>query len=326
MGIASYIREIGRGREGARSLDREQACDLMSQVLDGSVTDLEIGAFALAMRIKGESVAELAGFLDAAHARCLWLASAAPAVVLPSYNGSRRLPNLTALLAMLLAQQGINVLVHGPAHDAARVTTAEIFHGLGLTCAQNAGDVEAAWSRREPAFIGTETLCPALSRLLAVRKVVGLRNSGHTIAKLLAALPGGRVLRVVNYTHPEYGTLLSEFLKLTGASALLMRGTEGEPVADARRLQKLDVFIAGTLRADLSLPAQDGVLAEMPVLPRTNDAATTASGIQAVVSGALPAPRPIAAQVDRACLLRALTALETPAPHEASQAVAARRQ
>jgi len=53
MSIAHYIKEIGRGSEGARSLDSTQAADLMAQVLDRSVSDLEIGAFALAMRIKG---------------------------------------------------------------------------------------------------------------------------------------------------------------------------------------------------------------------------------------------------------------------------------
>ena len=71
MSIASYIKEIGRGKDGARSLTAAQAHDLMSQVLDGRVTDLEIGAFAMAMRIKGESVDELAGFLDAVHERCI---------------------------------------------------------------------------------------------------------------------------------------------------------------------------------------------------------------------------------------------------------------
>ena len=71
--IARYIRVIGRGKEGARSLDAAQAHDLMSQVLDGRISDLEIGAFALAMRIKGESVAELSGFLRAVHERCLAL-------------------------------------------------------------------------------------------------------------------------------------------------------------------------------------------------------------------------------------------------------------
>ncbi len=70
MSIATYIREIGRGKEGARSLTQPQAYDLFCQVLDGHVTDLEIGAFALAMRIKGESIAELAGFLPG-HARTL---------------------------------------------------------------------------------------------------------------------------------------------------------------------------------------------------------------------------------------------------------------
>ena len=69
MGISQYIKEIGRGKEGARSLTRDQAADLMGQLLDGHVSDLETGAFCLAMRIKGETPEEMAGFLDATHAR-----------------------------------------------------------------------------------------------------------------------------------------------------------------------------------------------------------------------------------------------------------------
>jgi hypothetical protein len=92
---------------------------------------------------------------------------------------------------------------------------------------------------------------------------------------------------------------------------MLMRGTEGEPAADARRLQKLDVFIAGRLRPELSVPAQEGVLTGAPVLPPGNDASTTASTIQASVSGAIPAPAPLATQT--ACLLRALATIEASA-------------
>ncbi|MEO8525281.1 MAG: DNA-binding protein YbiB [Caldimonas sp.] len=316
MSIARYIREIGRGREGARSLTQADAQDLMNQVLDHSVTDLEIGAFALAMRIKGESVAELTGFLAAANERCIAIHTDRPTVVLPSYNGSRRIPNLTALLALLLAQQDVQVLVHGPASDAARVTTAEIFRDLGLTCASSAREIEDAWSRREPAFICIAALCPPLARLLDVRKVVGLRNSGHTIAKLLPGCSGKRALRVVNYTHPEYGARLAEFIAETDADALLMRGTEGEPVADARRLQKMDVYLAGQLRADLSLAGHAGVVTGLPVLPRSSDAPTTANYIQSIVSGAMPAPAAVTAQVD--CLVRALGKLDRPDARKAS--------
>ena len=308
MSIAHYIKEIGRGKEGARSLTEAQAHDLMSQVLDGQVSDLELGAFALAMRIKGESVAELAGFLKAAHERCIRIEPSRPTVVLPSYNGARKLPNLTALLALLLAQEGVQVVVHGPMADAGRVSTAEIFRDLGLPFASDATEIDHAWARREPVFIRTEALCPPLARLLDVRRVVGLRNSGHTVAKLLA--PFGvcqPALRVVNYTHPEYAALQAEFLVHTQANAVLLRGTEGEPVADPRRAPKLEVFIRGQLRGDLSRAAHEGVLTELPLLPRTCDAPTTALYIQAVVSGEKPAPTPLTQQVD--CLVRALAAV-----------------
>jgi anthranilate phosphoribosyltransferase len=298
MSIASYIKEIGRGKEGARSLSSEQSHDLMSQVLDGRVSDLEIGAFAMAMRIKGESIDELSGFLKAVRERSLTLIPAGPAVILPSYNGARRLPNLTALLALLLAQNGIPVLVHGASRDPSRVTTAALFHDLGLPTALDAADVSHAWARREPVFIATETLCPALARLLDVRWVIGLRNAGHTVAKLLDPTSEAQAFRVVNHTHPEYGEVLTSFLQRDQANAMLLRGTEGEPVADPRRLPRLDVFLHGQLRAELSAPAQEGVLTELPVLPRTIDAATTAVYIQSVISGEKPAPGPLARQAE----------------------------
>jgi len=250
------------------------------------------------------------------HERCIAIRTDVATVVLPSYNGSRKIPNLTALLALLLTQRGLRVLVHGPAHDTARVTTAEVFRGLGLACAGNSREIEDAWSRREPVFVRTEALCPPLARLLEVRNVVGLRNSGHTVAKLLAACRTGPTLRVVNYTHPEYAKRLAEFVAHTRADALLMHGTEGEPVADVRRRQRLDVYLAGEHRPDLSLAGHAGVVTEMPVLPRTSDAPTTAGYIQAIVSGAIPAPSAITAQVD--CLALALATLERSQLHEAS--------
>jgi len=312
MSIAPYIKEIGRGKEGARSLTQPQAYDLMSQVLDGHVSDLEVGAFCIAMRIKGETTLELAGFLEAAQERCVPIAHSlhpqSPVVLLPSYNGARKLPNLTALLALLLAQKGVPVLVHGVSKDAGRVTTADVFHDLGLPVVNNsahaASDMGHAWSRREPVFMAIDTLCPALAKLLEVRRVIGLRNPGHTVAKLLDPTRGDAALRVVNHTHPEYAEALSGFLQHTRANAMLMRGTEGEPVADPRRLPRLDVFLNGVLSSEMSLPAKEGVLTQLPVLPRSIDAATTAVYIQSVISGEAPAPLPITQQLD--CLIQSL--------------------
>jgi len=299
MSIAPYLKQIGRGKDGARALSRAQACDLMSQLLDGQLSDLEKGGFALAMRIKGETPDELAGFMDAVLPRTLALQAPAPAIVLPSYNGARKLPNLTPLLAGRLARSGVPVLVHGFAEDQTRVTTAQIFEALGWPVATDAASAQAAWGHAQPVFMPLDVLHPSLAGLLRLRQVLGLRNPGHTLAKLLPAVPGA--LRVVNHTHPEYAVSLAEFLALTQAHALLLRGTEGEPVADARRLPALKCFVAGQLSPQLSLDAQGGSLAHVPELPTAIDPATTAQLVNAMLAGELPVPEPI--QRQHACLL-----------------------
>ena len=313
MSIAPYIKEIGRGKDGARPLSREQARDLFDQVLDGRVSDLEIGAFALAMRIKGETADELDGFVQSALARCLPLPSPLPhgsgVVVLPSYNGARKLPNLTALLAAHLARSGVAVLVHGPLRDPTRVTTAEVFDALGWPLATRPEDLASAWQNGRPAFMDIHTLCPGLARLLDVRWTIGLRNPAHTVAKLLMPVASNvPVVGVVNHTHPEYAVSLKAYLESAKANALLMRGTEGEPVADARRQPKLDVYLQGQWDAGLSLAPEEGPLTRLPTLPTTHDAVTTASYIQAVLSGEQPMPASIAQQAK--CLRQALAQAE----------------
>jgi anthranilate phosphoribosyltransferase len=318
LSIIPILKDIGRGTQGARHLDRARARAVMRQVLDGGVSELELGAFVMALRMKGETLDELAGFLDAAHERCLRVRSDRPVVLIPSYNGSRRLPNLTPLLAMELARAGARVLVHGPASEPVRVSTAQIFHDLGLPRAQQQADVHAAWARREPAFMALETLCQPLQRLLNVRWTVGLRNSGHSIAKMLNPLGAARCLRIVNTTHPEFSTLMSQWVQREAVDAMLLRGTEGEPVADPRRQPRIDTYVAGQPYAAACVPAQDGVVTELPLLPRDNDGATTALYIQSVLAGERPAPAPLTRQVQ--AIQQALVALDQGQAFQSRQA------
>jgi anthranilate phosphoribosyltransferase len=272
---------------------------VFAALLDGQVSDLELGAFLMAMRIKAESVDELIGFVQACEQRCIPLAVPEhPLIVLPSYNGSRRLPNLTALLAGLLAQHGIPVLVHGPLRDPKRVSTAEVFDSLSWPHIQPSSAAAMCWPVAKPVFGSIETLCPSLARLLALRWVLGVRSSGHSVAKLLNPCTGALSLRVVNYTHPEYTGTLSEMLTTSGAHAMLLRGTEGEPVADGRRLPRMDMFLHGALQADLSVPLQEGSLATLPDLPTSVDADSTARYIKSVLSAQCPVPAPIQKQTD----------------------------
>ncbi|NQW80743.1 MAG: DNA-binding protein YbiB [Polaromonas sp.] len=295
MGISHYIKEIGRGKDGARSLSREQAADLLGQVLDGTVTDLEVGAFCLAMRIKGETPQEMAGFLDAAHARLQRFPaladSAVCTVVLPSYNGARKLPVLTPLLALLLAREGLAVLVHGTATESTRVLSSDVLQALTIPALTTVAPIEAG----SVAFAPTELLSPGLKRLLDVRRLVGLRNPAHSLVKLMNPC-FGKALVVSSYTHPEYAVSMAQTLALMQANALLLRGTEGEVVADARRTPPMDGYVQGQ-RIELQ-PAQAGTLVSLPKLPKAIDSASTAAYIESILSGAEPVPGPIARQVE----------------------------
>ena len=291
MPIAKYSKDIGRGKDGARALSREQAADLFGQVLDGTVGELEIGAFCLAMRIKGETPQEMAGFLDAADARLHKLpACARPVVVLPSYNGARKLPLLTPLLALLLAREGLPVLIHGAASESTRVFTTSLLAALDIAPLAALRPLDEG----SVAFAPTALLCPGLQRLLDVRRVVGLRNPAHSLVKLMNPCAGPSLV-VSSYTHPEYALSMAATFELMGANALLLRGTEGEPVADPRRMPRMQGFLAG--RPLLLEEAQSGSLASMPELPASTDAVPTAQYIGQVLAGASPTPAPIAQQV-----------------------------
>jgi anthranilate phosphoribosyltransferase len=292
MGISQYIKEIGRGKQGARSLTREQAADLFGQVLDGAVTDLEIGAFCLAMRIKGETAAEMGGFLDATYQRINRIpAGGRPLVVLPSYNGARKLPVLTPLLALLVAREGLPVLIHGTATESARVFVPSVLSSLDVRTLAAAGPI----GNGQVAYAPTELLSAGLKRLLDVRRTVGLRNPAHSLVKLMNPGAGPAVV-VSSYTHPEYAISMAEVFELMGSTALLLRGTEGEVVADARRLPQMDGFIRG--KRVLLEEGQKGTLPSLPDLPSDTEASNTAAYIQAVLAGNKPIPASIARQVE----------------------------
>jgi anthranilate phosphoribosyltransferase len=296
---ARFIKEIGRGVKGARSMSREDACALYGAMLDGRVSDLELGAILLAMRIKGESVEEIAGFMDAAEGSFAPLpvppGPYAP-VLIPSYNGARKLANLTPLLALLLAREGVPVLIHGVRQDPGRVTTAEILAEMGIAPIASTADMLDAFADRKPCFMPIDTLAPRLAHQLSLRRILGVRNSTHTLVKILQPFEGP-ALRLVSYTHPEYLTMLTEYFRTAAPAArgdaFLMRGTEGETVANANRAQQIDWFQAGaqTLLAERDAPAD-----ALAPAPEGRDAPATADWILRALRGEQPVPPPIAAQ------------------------------
>lgn len=249
-------------------------------MLAGEVSDIQLGAWWLAMRIKGETPDELAAFVEAMQAALAFrIKSVRPVVILPCYNGARQLPNLTPLLAWALAQRGVRVLLHGVRNDPTRVTTFELFEALGFPVTETAATTEAALDSRGFGFTPLAALHPKLAALIANRWRIGVRSTPHTVTKLLQPVDGPHV-RVVALTHGDYIERMGAHLvSQADAKAVIFRGCEGEPVLHPKRAVPVQIFQSGV-----------SVMHEWPGLashdlPDTCGIATTVAYIESVIQG-----------------------------------------
>ncbi|MFN0161965.1 MAG: DNA-binding protein YbiB [Burkholderiales bacterium] len=301
--FAAIIKEIGRGERAARDLGFEEARALFGAMLDGGVPDMELGAILLALRFKTEATSELLGFGAALDARIAQLRSPNPRmlpVVIPSYNGARRQSNLMPLLVLLLKRLGVPVLVHGVLESEGRIASPYVFRELGILPQPSVRFAQDALERDGAVFVPVGALSSGLSNLLALKGRLGVRNSAHTLAKLIDPFSAdGGGLRVVGVTHPAYADKLRECFAESPGTALLMRGTEGEAFANPRRRPLIELFRDGV--SQVLFEAEHGSLKQPPDLPADCDARTTARWIRAALGGEVPVPQPIVNQL-AACL------------------------
>ncbi|MCE1244327.1 DNA-binding protein YbiB [Oryzomicrobium sp.] len=303
MNFAQFIKEIGRGTEGAKDLTREEARQLYGAMLDGGVPDLELGAILIALRMKGETNDEMAGFLAAAQERLQALhvpAGRIRPVVIPSYNGARKGANLTPLLALLLARFGVPVVVHGVLEGYSRVTTGHVFRELGIMPSTTLVQAQLALDERQLAFAPVALFSPGLANLLSARGRLGLRNSAHSLVKMLDPFRGKGVL-LAAATHPPYMDMMREVILSFDNRALLLRATEGEAFANPKRRPRIEYLHDGV--CDTLFEAEHESLKSLPQLPEAADAKTTAQWIRHTLDEHGPVPLPILHQL--ACCLYA---------------------
>ena len=255
-------------------------------LLAGEVSDIQLGAWWLAMRIKGETPEELAAFVEAMQATLAFrVTSTLPVAILPCYNGARQLPNLTPLLAWGLAAYGVKVLLHGAKHDSTRVTTYELFQALNFPIAETAATTDAALAERNMAFTPLDALHPRLAALIANRWRIGVRSTPHTVVKLLQPIDGPAV-RVIALTHGDYIDRMGAHIATQpDAKAVVFRGCEGEPVLHPKRAVSVQIFHNGAS----VMHDWPGVTAHD--LPDTCDIATTVAYIESVIRGERPMPQ-----------------------------------
>ncbi len=239
--FAAYVRILGKGRTGTRSLTREEARQAFGMVLRGEVEDLQLGAFLMLLRVKEETGDELAGFVEACRDEMVAPPTALAADLdWSSYAGKKHQHPWFLLSALLLAGAGHRVFIHGSdGHTPGRLYTEEAMLELGLPVAPNWKEVETQLQQRRLSYLSLRHFCPALHRIMRLKPLLGLRSPVNTLTRMLNPL--GCPASIQSIFHPAYGHLHRDTDRLLGQPrSLVFKGDSGEveikPQADTRLL------------------------------------------------------------------------------------------
>ncbi|SEG01016.1 glycosyl transferase family protein [Marinobacterium lutimaris] len=226
--FAQYVRILGKGKKGSRSLDRTEARAAMGMILDGEVRPEQLGAFLMLLRVKEEAPEELAGFADAVRERYQPLAGIQARVDWASYAGKKRHLPWFLLSALLLAEQGIPVFMHGArGHTAGRIYTEDMLAQFGLPSCESWQQAGEELESRGFAFMSIDQLCPPLGEIIQLRNILGLRSPVHTLCRMLNPLEAD--VTVDGVFHPPYAPMHQRTAQLLGThQAVTVRGDGGE--------------------------------------------------------------------------------------------------
>jgi anthranilate phosphoribosyltransferase len=237
--FAQYIRILGKGKTGTRSLTRTEAHAAFGMILAGEAEALQLGAFLMLLRVKEESAQELAGFVDACrenmqpppsslHAHLDW----------SSYAGKKHQHPWFILSMLLLTEAGHRIFIHGSSgHTPGRLYTEQAMEQLGLPVAADWAEVSEQLDSSGLSYLSLKFFCNPLQELMQLRSLLGLRSPVNTLARMLNPLRAPTSLQSI--FHPAYAALHQEADNLLQQPrALVFKGESGEveikPQADTR--------------------------------------------------------------------------------------------
>jgi anthranilate phosphoribosyltransferase len=264
--IGEYLHRVARGQNGAEHLNRQEAAWVLSALFSPDTDPLQLGAFLIAERMKGETSAELAGFVDAARG-CIEgfgeHSAAAGAVDLPCYAGKRRATSMHLAAALQARDAGIPVLVHGVEHIEGRISAWQALQRAGVRRTASLAEAAGLLADEGIAYIDLAELCPPLFVLFGLRPRLGVRSFANSVARLLNPL--GCDGQINGVFHTPYVELMAEANILLGQPrSLVFMGAEGEPELYAER-QKLIVAQQGDALHGLNYPeAKHAVYPKQP--------------------------------------------------------------
>ncbi|TDF88906.1 anthranilate phosphoribosyltransferase [Paenibacillus piri] len=227
--MIELLKEVGRGKRGARDLTYEEALQAANHIINGTATQVQIGAFLVAERIKMESVEELRAFIDVLRAGSALSPAAGGFDCAGPYDGRIRTFMATLPTAFVLAACGLPATLHGSPSLPPKwgVTLPDVLGALDIPVLEAPREaLLAAAERTGFLFAPTEAWCPPLGRLRGLRRELGLRTVFNTAEKLLR-FSSAPFMAMGVFHGTVFEKMTALLLELGVTRAIVAQGMEG---------------------------------------------------------------------------------------------------
>ncbi len=297
MALQSHLKRMIEDRA---TLTQDQARDLMQHILEGQLADIEIAALLGALAARGETAAEIAGFVQAMRhaATSLPLTTSERAILVDTCGTGGDASdtfNISTAAALVAAAAGASVAKHGNRAVTSKCGSADVLEALGIPVGLAPFEGAEALRTHRFAFLHAPSLHPAMKAVMPVRRALGFRPIFNVLGPL--SNPAGASAQVMGVYAAHLVPLVAQAMALLGTRhAFVVHGETG--AEHSRGMDELSIsgpsHLAEVRAGHITLSTITPEAFNLPRAPidtlRGGDATTNAAILTAIFAGE-PGPR-----------------------------------
>jgi anthranilate phosphoribosyltransferase len=295
-----------------RDLSREEMAAAMAEIADGGATPAQVGAFLVALRLKGETVEEIAGAAQVMRDRVDRVRVDRAVFVDTCGTGgdNQNTFNISTTAAFAVAGAGVTVAKHGNRAVSSRSGSADVLAALGVNVDAGKEVVERCIATLGIGFLFAPRLHPAFKAVAGIRRELGVRSIFNLLGPL--ANPAGARHQVMGVYEPRWVPVIAGVLAALGAAhAFVVHGEGLDEIAVTGMTHVCEVK-AGAVERYTVVPEELGLRRWLAADILGGDADQNARMLRDVLSGQAGAPRDAVLANAAAALVAAGAAADLP--------------
>lgn len=209
-------------------VDRIEAQRAMSSIMGGECTPAQIGAFLVALRMRGETVDQISGFAEAMRNACVRIRTKHPNVVDTCGTGGDALEtfNISTAAALVTAAAGVPVAKHGNRSVSSKCGSADVLGELGVRIDLEPFEVETCLDELNIGFLFAPSHHPAMKYAIGPRRELGMRTVFNVLGPLTN--PAGAPCQLIGVFAPELTETIAQVMRKLGSRrVLVVHGLDG---------------------------------------------------------------------------------------------------